>query len=51
MIVERTYDDSARFLDLFMPLVYSEMDSMIEQEADFQYNEGNANTSHSEGVA
>lgn len=27
MKVERTYDDSARFLDLFMPLVYSEMDT------------------------
>jgi|GEM_PF-2906884 len=51
MKVERTYDDNARFLDLFMPLIYSEIDRLIEQESDFQNNEGNANTSHSEGVA
>ncbi|GGA37838.1 hypothetical protein [Paenibacillus physcomitrellae] len=51
MKVERTYDDSATFLDLFMPFVYSEIDRLIEHEADFQYNESNANTSHSEGVA
>ncbi|MDH4616479.1 hypothetical protein [Brevibacillus sp. AY1] len=51
MKIERTYDDSATFLDLFMPLVYSEIDRLIEQAADFQYNDGNANTSHSEGVA
>lgn len=51
MKVERTYDDTATFQNLFMPLVYSEIERLIEQEADFQYNEGNANTSHSEGVA
>jgi hypothetical protein len=51
MKVKRTYDDGAIFLDLFMPLLYSEIDRLIEQEADFQYNECNANTSHSEGAA
>lgn len=51
MNVERTYDDGAIFLDLFMPLVYSEIDRLLEQEANSQYNEGNANTSHSEGAA
>jgi hypothetical protein len=51
MKVERTYDDSATFFDLFMPLIYSEMDRLIKQEVDFQYNETSANTSHGEGVA
>lgn len=51
MTVDRTYNGTATFQELFMPLIYAEIDRLIEQEADFQYNEGNANTSHSEGVA
>ncbi|MNW41171.1 hypothetical protein D3C74_183000 [compost metagenome] len=51
MTVERTYDNKAKFLDLFMPLINSEIDRLMEQATDINYNEGNANTSHSEGVA
>ena len=51
MNVERTFEGNITFLQLFMPLVYSEIDRIVEQQSDFQYNEANANTSHSEGVA
>lgn len=51
MQIERTYEENVMLHELFMPLIYSEIDRLIEQETDFQYNEGNANTSHSEGVA
>jgi len=51
MKVERTYGDNVTFHELLMPLINSEIDRLIEQEAVSQYNEGNANTSHSEGVA
>ncbi|GKU80503.1 hypothetical protein [Paenibacillus sp. L3-i20] len=51
MKVERTYGDAISFHELLMPLINSEIDRLIEQEVAFQYNKGNANTSHSEGVA
>ncbi|WP_313638387.1 hypothetical protein [Paenibacillus sp.] len=51
MKVERTYGDNVTFHELLMPLINSEIDRLIEQEAVSQYNEGNANTSHSEGIA
>ncbi|WP_146000469.1 hypothetical protein [Paenibacillus pasadenensis] len=51
MKVERTYGDNVTFHELLMPLINSEIDRLIEQSTDFQYNEGNANTFHSEGVA
>lgn len=51
MQVERTYKENVMLHELFMPLIYSEIDRLIGQEEDFQYNEDNANTSHSKGVA
>ncbi len=51
MKIERTYEGNVTFQELFTALIYSEIDRLIECEADFQYNEGIANTSHSEGVA
>ncbi|MED2257158.1 hypothetical protein ABEO98_23580 [Brevibacillus parabrevis] len=51
MKIERTFTGSESFLDMFMPLVESEIDRIVEQFIDLKYNEGNANTSHSEGVA
>ncbi|WP_165867465.1 hypothetical protein [Paenibacillus pinisoli] len=51
MKVERTYEENVMLHELFKPLIYSVIDRLIEQETDFQYNEGNANTSHSEGIA
>lgn len=51
MKVERTYGDALTFHELLMPLINAEIDRLIEQYAFSQYNEGNANTSHSEGVA
>jgi hypothetical protein len=51
MNVVRTFEGINTFAQLFIPLIYSEIDRLIEQEADFHYNENNANTSHSEGVA
>jgi hypothetical protein len=51
MKVERTFEENHTFAQLFIPLIYSEIDRLIEQEADFHYNENNANTSHSEGIA
>lgn len=51
MNVIRTFKGNYTFAQLFIPLIYMEIDRLIEQEADFQYNENNANTSHSEEVA
>lgn len=51
MQVERTYGLNVTVYELFKPLIDSEIDRLIERETDFQYNENNANTSHSEGVA
>jgi hypothetical protein len=51
MNVERTFEGNNTFTQLFMPLIYSEINRIVEQQNDFQYNENNANTSHSEGVA
>lgn len=51
MKVERTYRDAVTFQELIMQLINAEIDRLIEQETVFQYNEGNANTSHSEEVA
>lgn len=51
MKIERTFKGSESFLNLFLPLVEAEIDRIVEQLADVEYNESNANTSHSEGVA
>jgi hypothetical protein len=51
MKVDRIYGENVTFQELLMPLINSEIDRLIEEISDFQYNEGNANTSHSEGVA
>ncbi|MEZ2658678.1 hypothetical protein [Aneurinibacillus aneurinilyticus] len=51
MKIERTFTGSESFLKLFMPLVEAEIDRIMEQQGDIKYNDGNANTSHSEEVA
>ncbi|AET58565.1 hypothetical protein HPL003_09010 [Paenibacillus terrae HPL-003] len=39
------------FLTLFMPLIDAEIDRIMEHQDGLIYNDGNANTSHSEEVA
>lgn len=51
MNVERTFNGNESFSSLLMPLIDAKIDRIMEQLGDLQYNEGNANTSHSEGVA
>lgn len=51
MKIERTFVGKDSFLTLFMPFIEAEIDRTIERQEDIKYNEGNANTSHSEEVA
>jgi hypothetical protein len=51
MKIERTFVGKDSFLTLFMPLIEAEIDRIIERQEYIKYNEGNANTSHSERVA
>jgi hypothetical protein len=51
MEVERTFVGDQTFISLFMALLDNEIDRIIEQQSDLEYNGSNANTSHSEGVA
>ena len=51
MNVERTINGNESFISLLMPLIDTEIDRIMEQQDDLKYNNGNANTSHSEGVA
>ncbi len=51
MNVERTFNGNESFISLLLPLIDAEIDRIIEQQDDLKYNGGNANTSHSEGVA
>ncbi|WP_159081767.1 hypothetical protein [Paenibacillus sp. CAA11] len=51
MNVERTFIGHESFKSLFMPLIDAQIDRIMEQQNDLQYNDGNANTSHSERVA
>lgn len=51
MKIERTFVGKDSFLKVFMPLIEAEMDRTIEHQEYIKYNDGNANTSHSEEVA
>ncbi|WP_156424098.1 hypothetical protein [Aneurinibacillus sp. XH2] len=51
MEVERTFVGDQTFISLFIPLLDNEIDRIIEQQSNLEYNGSNANTSHSEGVA
>jgi hypothetical protein len=51
MNVERTFNGNESFISLLMPLIDAEIDRIMEQQSDLQYNDGNANASHSEEVA
>ncbi|MED0671177.1 hypothetical protein P4S95_13305 [Aneurinibacillus aneurinilyticus] len=50
MKVNRFYEGKESFMQLFKPLLLAEIDRIVEQESESQYNKGNANTSHSKGV-
>ena len=41
MKIERTFVGNESFLKVFWPLVEAEIDRIMEQLSDFQYNEGN----------
>lgn len=51
MKVERTFTGNEHFISLLMPLIDAEIDRIMELQDDKKYNDDNANTSHSEGVA
>lgn len=51
MNVERTFTGNASFISLLLPLIDAEIDRIMEQQNDLKYNNGIANTSHSEEVA
>ncbi|SDF85339.1 hypothetical protein SAMN04488542_11896 [Fontibacillus panacisegetis] len=51
MNVERTFKGNESFISLLLPLIDAEIDRIIEQQDSLMYNDGNANTSHSEEVA
>lgn len=51
MKVERNFNGSESFISLLLPLIDAEIDRIMEQQDNIKYNGGNANTSHSEGVA
>ncbi|WP_156922452.1 hypothetical protein [Cohnella thermotolerans] len=51
MNVERTFKGNESFISLLIPLIDAEIDRIMEQQSDFKYNGGNANTPHSEEVA
>ncbi len=51
MKVERTFNGQESFIGLLLPLIDAEIDRIMEQQGDIKYNDGNANTSHSEEVA
>lgn len=51
MKIERTFVGNQTFINLFILLLDAEIDRIIEQQSDLEYNESNANTSHSERVA
>ncbi|WP_156995782.1 hypothetical protein [Paenibacillus stellifer] len=51
MKVERSFNGEEQFISLLMPLIDAEIDRIMEQQDDLKYNDCNANTSHSEGVA
>ncbi|NIK75011.1 hypothetical protein FHS15_000109 [Paenibacillus castaneae] len=49
MKVERTFNGNESFISLLLPLI--EIDRIMEQQDGLMYNDGSANTSHSEEVA
>lgn len=51
MRTERVFEGKETFRELFVPMVLMEMEKLLEAEPEMDYNKGNANTSHSEGVA
>ncbi|MGG4129848.1 hypothetical protein ABEW19_16420 [Paenibacillus illinoisensis] len=51
MNVERTFNGNESFVSLLLPLIDAEIDRIMERQDGLMYNDGNANTPHSEEVA
>ncbi|KZS47076.1 hypothetical protein AWU65_14645 [Paenibacillus glucanolyticus] len=49
--VERSFDGKESFICLLFPLIDAEIDRIMQQQDGLMYNDGNANTSHSEEAA
>lgn len=51
MQVERVFEGTETLRELLLPIVLMEIDRLLEEVRSLDYNESNANTSHSEGAA